>query len=76
MKERYYFTQLAAALEHVLNADVGLEGLETLVHGWMRKGGTNRETLRKRLQRDGEKWLTPYEAKSLSEYAGYDLTVE
>ena len=76
MKERYYFTQLAAALEHVLNADVGLEGLETLVHGWIRKGGISRETLRKRLQRDGEKWLTLYEAKSLSEYAGYDLTVE
>ncbi len=76
MKERYYFAQLAAALERALQCDVGLEGLETLVHGWIRKGGISRETLRKRLQRDGEKWLTPYEAKSLSEYAGYDLTVE
>lgn len=76
MKERYYFSQLAAALERALQCDVGLEGLETLVHGWIRKGGISRETLRKRLQRDGEKWLTIYEAKSLSEYAGYDLTVE
>ena len=76
MKERYYFSQLAAALERALQCDVGLEGLETLVHGWIRKGGISRETLRKRLQRDGEKWLTLYEAKSLSEYAGYDLTVE
>ena len=76
MKERYYFTQLAASLERAIHADVGLAGLETLIHGWIAKGGSNRETLRKRLQRDGEKWLTPYEAKSLSEYAGYDLTVE
>lgn len=76
MKERYYFSQLAAALERALQCDIGLEGLETLVHGWIRKGGISRETLRKRLQRDGEKWLTIYEAKSLSEYAGYDLTVE
>ena len=76
MKERYYFSQLAAALERALQCDIGLEGLETLVHGWIRKGGISRETLRKRLQRDGEKWLTIYEAKSLSEYAGYDLMVD
>jgi len=76
MKERYYFTQLAASLERALNADVGLDGLETLVHGWIRQGGINRETLRTRRKRDGEEWLTLYEAKSLSEYAGYDLTVD
>ena len=76
MKERYYFMQLAAALERVLKADVGIEGLEILVHGWIRKGGINRETLRKRFQRDGAYWLSPYEARSFSEYAGYDLTAE
>ena len=76
MKERYYFSQLAAALERALQCDVGLEGLETLVYGWIRKGGICRETLRTRRKRDGEEWLTLYEAKSLSEYAGYDLTVE
>ena len=74
MKERYYFTELAAALERVLHADVGLEGLDTLIYGWLHKGHCSRETLRKRQQRDGEKWLTHIEAQSLSEYAQYDLT--
>jgi hypothetical protein len=76
MKERYYFTQLAGALERAINCDVGMEGLLTLVHGWVRKGGINRETLRQRKSRDGEAWLNPYEALSLSEYVGYDLMVE
>ena len=76
IKDAITLTTLAARLEKAIHCDVGLEGLETLVHGWIRKGGISRETLRKRLQRDGEKWLTIYEAKSLSEYAGYDLTVD
>lgn len=73
MKERYYFTFLARQLERILQADVGLEGLETLMHGFIRKGGINHETLRKRKSRDGEEWLSPYEAKEFAKYAGYDL---
>ena len=76
MKERYYLTNLAAALERAIHADVGLEGLEILLHGWIRKGGIPRETLRTRQRRDGEGWLSPYEAKAFSEYAGYDLTLD
>ena len=76
MKERYYFTQLAATLERKIHADVGIEGLEILIYGWMQKGGISRQTLRKRFQRDREQWLTYYEARAFSEYAGYDLTAE
>ena len=73
MRERYYFSFLASRLEQILQTDVGLQGLETLMHGFIRKGDINRETLRKRKLRDGEEWLSPYEAKAFSEYAGYDL---
>ena len=76
MKERYYLTTLAANLERVLHADVGMEGLHTLLHGWLRKGAISRQTLRQRKKRDGEAWLSPYEAKSFSKYAGYDLTLD
>ena len=76
MKERYYLTELAANLERVLQADVGMEGLGILLHGWIRKGGMNRETLRTRYKRDGERWLSYFEARAFSEYAGYDLTAE
>jgi hypothetical protein len=76
MKERYYFTQLAGALERALKMDVGLEGLNILMHGFMRKGGINPETLRTRFKRDKEQWLTYFEARAFSEYAGYDLTAE
>ena len=74
MKERYYFTELAGALERAISCDVGIEGLHTLLFGFIRKGGIHRETLRTRHKRDGEPWLTYYEACAFSEYAGYDLT--
>ena len=74
MKERYYLSFLAGNLERAIHCPVGLEGLKILIHGWLRKGGISRETLRKRERREGEAWLTNYEAISLSEYAGYDLT--
>ncbi len=76
MKERYYFTFLARQLELMLHADVGLDGLEILMHGFIRKGGINQETLRQRKRRDGEEWLTLYEAKEFAKYAGYDLLSE
>ena len=74
MKEKYFFTYLAARLEQILQYDVGLEGLEILIFGFCRKGCINRETLRTREKRDGEAWLSYYEAVCFSEYAGYDLT--
>lgn len=74
MKERYYFTQLAAALERAIHADVGLAGLKILIHGWIAKGGIVRQTLAMRKTRAGEEFLTYFEAKAFSEYAGYDLT--
>ena len=74
MKERYYFTTLAARLERTLQCDVGMEGLEILMHGFCRKGTISRETLRQRKMSNGEAWLGPYEARLFSDYAGYDLT--
>lgn len=73
MNGKYYFTQLAARLEQVLQCDVGMGGLEILMHGWMRKGGIHRETLRTREKRDGEPWLNYFETVRFSEYAGYIL---
>ncbi len=74
MKERYYLTYLAGNLERAIHCPVGMEGLKILLHGWLRRGIISPETLRKRERRDTEAWLTVYEAMSLSEYAGYDLT--
>ena len=73
MNEKYYFTQLASRLEQVLQCDVGMNGLEILLHGWIRKGGINRETIRTREKRDGEAWLNYFETVRFSEYAGYTL---
>ena len=76
MRERYYFSQLAAALERALQCDVGLEGLHILIHGWIRKGKLCRSTLSMRKKNAGEEYLTPYEAQEFSLYAGYDLTTD
>lgn len=75
-KDAISFNTLAARLERAIHADVGMEGLEILMHGFVRKGAINRETLRTRLKRDGEAWLTYYEARAFSLYAGYDLTAD
>ena len=74
MKERFYFTSLAAALERAIHCDVGLEGLQILMHGWIRKGGINKSTLFMRRRSAGEEYLTYEEACKFSQYAGYDLT--
>lgn len=76
MKERYYLSFLAGNLERAIHADVGMDGLNILMHGFIRKGGINRETLRQRFHRDKEQWLTYFEARAFSEYAGYDLTAD
>ena len=65
---------LAARLERAIHCDVGMEGLQILLHGWIRKGCISRDTLRQRKKADGEAWLSFYEALLFSKYAGYDLT--
>ena len=76
-KDAITLTTLASRLERVLQCDVGMAGLETLLHGWIRKSGVlSRDTLRQRKKSDGEAWLGPYEARLFSKYAGSDLTQE
>ena len=76
MTKRYSFTKLAGALERAIRTDVGLEGLDVLMHGFIQKGGVKRTTLTMRAKVIGEKYLTAEEAMKFSEYAGYDLTSE
>lgn len=76
MTKRYSFTKLAGALERAIKCDVGMEGLNTLMHGFIQKGGPKRSTLRMREIATGEKYLTEEEALRFSKYAGYDLTSE
>lgn len=69
--ERITKQQLAANLEQHLQAPVGIQGLNTLIHGWLkhrRYGHSYRDAL---YHRD---WLYITEVHELSEYAGYDLT--
>ena len=73
-KDAITLTELAARLERAIHCDVGMEGLKTLLHGWLRKGVVSQETLRQRKKADGEAWLSFYEAVNFSDYAGYDLS--
>ncbi|MBR0310144.1 MAG: hypothetical protein IJQ97_04585, partial [Paludibacteraceae bacterium] len=68
--ERISKQELSANLNRVLGADVGIKGLNTLIHGWLkhrRYGHSYYEALRHR------EWLYVTEVQDLSEYAGYDL---
>ena len=65
---------VAARLEKALQCDVGMEGVEVLLHGFVRKGFLSRDTMRQRKQRDGYLWFNPYELENFSRYAGYDLS--
>ena len=68
-------TTLAARLERAIHADVGLQGLNILLYGWMKKyGRCSRAKLCMRENADGEGWLTPSETEHFSQYCGYDLT--
>ena len=74
-KDAITLTTLAARLERAIHADVGMNGLKTLLYGWrINYGVIYKHTLCVRKQNDGEPWLTLKEAKSFSEYVGYDLT--
>ena len=67
--------QLAARLERAIRADVGLQGLQTLLYGWkMKYHIINDHTITSRRQQEGEAYLTFFEALHFSRYCGYDLT--
>ena len=59
--------EIAGRLDEVLGAQVGMQGLNTLLYGWTRKDPQLRTNIRHRT------WLFGYEVKELSAYAGYDL---
>lgn len=73
-KDAVSFAQLTARLERTVHADVGLQGLNILLYGWMKKGGIKRSTLFMRMKSAGEGYLTPEEVRNFSLYAGYDLS--
>ena len=74
-KDAVTFAQLTARLERAIHCDVGMKGLNILLYGWARKKNWNINALFwTREKRDGEPWLSLEETKSLSEYAGYDLS--
>ena len=73
-KDAITLTTLAARLERAIHSDVGMQGLNVLLYGWIRRGGVQRDTLRQRKKEDGEAWLDLHEAENFSRYAGYDLT--
>ncbi len=74
-KDAITLTTLAARLERAIHCDIGMQGLNTLLYGWARKKNWNINALFwTREKRDGEPWLSLEETKSLSEYAGYDLS--
>ena len=68
-------TTLAARLEKAIHADVGMQGLKTLLYGWKMKDHViNDHTFNNRVLQSGEAYLTQHEAKQFSQYCGYDLT--
>ena len=69
--QRIHKSQLVQALNAALQSDVGIKGLNILIHGWLkhrRYGHSYYEALRHR------EWLYVTEVQDLSEYAGYDLS--
>ena len=74
-KDAITLTTLAARLERAIHADVGMQGLNVLLYGWITKyGRVSRALLSARKRDDGEPWLSKVEVYSFSLYAGYDLT--
>lgn len=68
MKKRFYYTDIIRRLEQYIHCDVGKEGFEILLYGWVRKHRFNRSTYSMR------DYLSGAEIVSFSEYAGYDLS--
>jgi hypothetical protein len=59
--------EIAERLDEVLGAEVGMNGLNTLLYGWTRKDPQRRVNISHR------RWLYGYEVQELSAYAGYNL---
>ena len=68
MARKFSKTELVLHLERHIDAEVGMDGLNTLIYGWRKKHHFTDTAV---YQRD---YLTYPEVESLSAYAGYDLT--
>ena len=68
MKKRFYYNDIIRRLEGYIHAEVGTEGFETLLYGWIKKHHFNRSKYSMR------NYLSGAEILSFSEYAGYNLT--
>ena len=76
-EEKSVLETVAARLERVLQCDVGMEGLKTLLYGWQVKRLKQRLPIipfRARRRDTGSAFLFTGELLAFSEYAGYDLT--
>ena len=62
--------QVARNLGRAIGADVGIAGLNTLIHGWLKWRKYGHKYRDKLYHRD---WLFITEVMDLSEYAQYDL---
>ena len=64
--------QVARNLGRAIGADVGMQGLNTLIHGWLkfRKYGKKYYNAVRR-----RNWLYITEVMDLSDYGGYDLSI-
>ena len=71
MMQRISKEQLARNLDRVLGAEVGMQGLNTLMSGW-KKHRHYGEKYRHAVNARDFLYIT--EVLDLSEYAGYDLT--
>jgi len=69
--ERISKKQLAQNLERAIRSAVGLNGLNTLIYGWLRRRKYGKKYRKVIANRD---WLYIVEVQDLSEYAGYDLS--
>lgn len=67
MKNQIHKVDLAERLDKILNAEIGMEGLNTLLYGWTRKDLALWEAIRHR------NWLYDYEVQNFSQYVGYNL---
>ena len=63
--------QLARNLSRAIDCDVGFDGLNTLIYGWLNYRKYGHQYRDKLYHRD---WLFITEVHDLSAYAGYDLS--
>ena len=77
MKENVVtFPQLCARLERAIHCPVGMEGLDILMFGWIKKKHLLcKATLIMRERRDGVMWLTLGEAVMFSRGWALDISI-